>query len=100
MPDDGEVAGPALEVAELAVERLALGEALLDVDDDHVGVIAARELLHAGGADIPGHDDGDLPALAQGTRTPSFSMIASATPLVPTALGSARETLRTIGGNA
>ena len=43
------------------VERLALREALLDVDEDDVAVVAARELLRAGRADVPGADDRDLP---------------------------------------
>ena len=42
------------------VERLALGEAFLDVDEDDVRVIARREHLRAGRADVPGADDGDL----------------------------------------
>ena len=82
------------------VERLSLGEPLLDVHERDVAVVAARELLRAGRADVARSDDGDLaaalhrrelvaPSLHQ-TRTPSLSMIASATSLVPTAVGSSR----------
>ena len=42
------------------VERLALREALLDVDEHDVGVVAARELLRAGRADVARADDRDL----------------------------------------
>ncbi len=71
------------------VERLPLGQALLDVDEHDVRVVAPRELLGAGRADVARTDDRDFPPLAH-TRTPSFSMIASATSLVPTAVGSSR----------
>src|SRR5207247_7282543 len=60
------------------VQRLAGGEPLLDVDEHDVGVVAARELLRAGGADVPRADDRHLAPPAH-TRTPSFSMTASAT---------------------
>src|SRR4030095_8766666 len=66
------------------VERLALREVRDDVDEDDVGVVAARELTRARGADVPGTDDGDLLA----HQLPSLSMIASAYSAVPTALGS------------
>ena len=46
------------------VERLALRQALLDVDEHDVGVVALREHLRAGRADVPGADDRDLPPLA------------------------------------
>ena len=73
------------------VERLALRQALLDVDEDDVGVVARREHLRARRADVPGADDGDLaPRCSCGTSASSFSMIASATSLVPTAVGSSR----------
>src|SRR5581483_1211229 len=83
------------------VERLALGEVRDDVDEDDVCVVAPRDLLGARRADVSGADDGDLvpsaPRLRQldspdlhQTRTPSLSMIASATWLVPTAAGSSR----------
>ncbi len=42
------------------VERLPLREVRDDVDEDDVGVVAARELLRARRADVPGADDGDL----------------------------------------
>ena len=35
------------------VERLALGQALLDVDEHDVGVVAPRQLLRARRADVP-----------------------------------------------
>src|SRR5262249_55608383 len=83
------------------VERLALREVLDDVDEDDVRVVAAGDLLCRGRAHGTGADDGDLAApLAVGrgggaanlghTVTPSLSMIASATSLVPTAVGSSR----------
>src|SRR5262249_2598022 len=71
------------------VERLALGQPFLDVDEHDVGVVALREHLRAGGADVAGSDDGDLAAAAH-TRTPSCATIASATSLVPTGVGSLR----------
>src|SRR5581483_8937486 len=73
------------------VEGLALRQPFLDVDEDDVRVVARRENLCARRADIAGADDGDLPPVAH-TVTPasSFSMIASATSLVPTAVGSSR----------
>ena len=36
------------------------GEVRLHVDEDDVGVVASRQLLGAGRADVPGTDDGDL----------------------------------------
>ena len=51
------------------VERLALRQALLDVDEDDVRVVALREHLRARRADVPGPDDGHL--LSQ-SRTPSL----------------------------
>ena len=72
------------------VERLALWQALLDVDEHDIAVVAPRELLRARCADVPGPDDRHLAPLAQ-TVTPICSMIASATSLVPTALGSSRD---------
>ena len=72
------------------VQSLARGKALLDVDEHDVAVVAPRELLRARRADVSGSDDGHLPALAQ-TVTPICSMIASATSLVPTAVGSSRD---------
>src|SRR5918992_341895 len=84
------------------VERLALRQALLDVGEHDVGVVAPREHLRAGRARVPRPDDRDLPpALVRPelvaaelelghTRTASFSTIASATSLVPTAVGSSR----------
>ena len=69
------------------VEGLALRQALLDVDEHDVGVVAPRDLLRGGRADVACADDGDL---ASHTRTPIRSMIASATSLVPTAVGSSR----------
>ena len=69
------------------VERLALREVRDDVDEDDVRVVAARELEGAGGADVAGADDGDF---STQLATPSLSMIASATSLVPTAVGSSR----------
>ena len=42
------------------VERLALRQALDDVDEDDVRVVAARDLLRGGRADVPRSDDGDL----------------------------------------
>src|SRR5262249_48373732 len=71
------------------VECLALRETFLDVDEHDVRVVARGENLGAGRADVPGADDCDLPALAH-TRAPILSMIASATSLVPTAVGSSR----------
>src|SRR5207237_7426966 len=65
------------------VERLALREVRDDVDEDDVRVVAARELLRARRADVAGADDRHL---VPHTRTPSLSMIASATWLVPTAV--------------
>src|SRR5207237_807446 len=75
------------------VERLALRQPLLDVDEDDVGVVARRQHLSAGRAHRARADDGDLPPLAQ-TRAPILSMIASATSLVPTAVGSSRDGFR------
>ena len=74
------------------VERLALRQALLDVDEDDVRVVARGEHLRARRADVAGADDGDLPSGCSCGRTlaSSFSMIASATWLVPTAVGSSR----------
>ena len=46
------------------VERLALRQAFLDVDEDDVGVVALREHLRARRADVPGADDRDLPPVA------------------------------------
>ena len=71
------------------VERLPLRQVLLDVDEDDVRVVAARDLLRRGRADVPGAHDGDLLPPCH-TRTPIRSMIASATSLVPTAVGSSR----------
>ena len=42
------------------VERLALRQALLDVDEDDVRVVALREHLRARGTDVPGPHDGHL----------------------------------------
>src|SRR5881398_213794 len=70
------------------VQRLALRQVLDDVDEHDVAVVAGREHLGAGRAHVPGTDDRDF-AAAQ-TRAPSASMIASATSLVPTAVGSSR----------
>ena len=82
------------------VERLALREVLDDVDEDDLGVVAAGQLERAGRAHVAGADDGHLPPPLERreivatdvahTRTPSLSMIASATSLVPTAVGSSR----------
>ena len=71
------------------VERLSLRKVLDDVHEDDVRVVAASELERAGRADVAAPDDGDLAPLAH-TRTPNCSMIASATSLVPTAVGSLR----------
>src|SRR5262245_30758820 len=71
------------------VERLSLGQPFDDVDDDDVRVVAPGKLLCDRRADIAGADHGHLPALAH-TGTASLSMIASATSLVPTAVGSSR----------
>src|SRR5438876_709709 len=70
------------------VERLALRQALLDVDEHDVGVVAQREHLCAGRADVAGAHDGDLPPAAHAW---SFAISASATSLVPTAVGSLRD---------
>src|SRR5207302_8847355 len=81
------------------VERLPLREVRDDVDEDDVRVVAPRELLRTRCADVAGADDRHLappaprarqlsPANLHQTRTPSLSMIASATSLVPTAVGS------------
>src|SRR5439155_9015827 len=69
------------------VEGFALRQAFLDVDEDDVRVVSGGDRLGAGRAHVAGADDRDL---APHTRTPSFSMIASATSLVPTAVGSER----------
>ena len=58
-------AGDARLVAEhraclVDVERLALRQALLDVDEDDVGVVALREHLRAGRTHVSGADDRDL----------------------------------------
>ena len=58
------------------VQSLALREAFLDVDQHHVGVVAPRELLRAGRADVACPNNGDL---GPHDEPPSFSMIASAT---------------------
>src|SRR5919201_823318 len=88
-PDDvGLVAHDRAHLVD--VERLALRQVLLDVDEDDIGVVAQRERLGARRADVAGADDGDLAPPAH-TRTPSFSTIASATSLVPTAVGSSRD---------
>ncbi len=42
------------------VEGLPLREVRDDVDEDDVGVVAPGDLEGAGGADVPGTDDGDL----------------------------------------
>src|SRR5207249_9875517 len=70
------------------VECLALGQVLDDVDENDVRVVPPRQLLRDRGADRTGSDDRHL-APAH-TRTPSFSITASATSLVPTAVGSSR----------
>ena len=44
------------------VQRLALRETFLDVDQHDVGVVAARELLRAGRTHVAGADNGDLRA--------------------------------------
>jgi hypothetical protein len=44
------------------VQRLALGQALDDVDQDDVGVVTLGETLGQGGADVARADDGDLVA--------------------------------------
>src|SRR5581483_3529272 len=82
------------------VERLALGQVLDDVHEHDVGVVAARDLLRSRRADVARPDDRDLLAAGCGlevvvallhqTFASSFSMIASATWLVPTAVGSSR----------
>src|SRR5262249_49157339 len=85
------------------VERLALRQVLDDVDEDDVRVVARGERLRARGTDVPRADDGDLrpsPRRLEVVETalqichhalaPSLSMIASATSLVPTAVGSSR----------
>src|SRR5207244_10791164 len=65
--------------------------AVLDAHGHDVRVVARREHLRARGADVAGSHDGHLAALAHArTPAPSFSMIASATSLVPTAVGSVR----------
>ena len=69
------------------VEGLALRQPFLDVDDVDVRVVALGDLLRGGGADVAGTDHRHL---ASQTRTPILSMIASATSLVPTAVGSSR----------
>ena len=48
--------GPGL----VEVERLALRQALDDVDQHDVGVVALGQPLGGGGADVAGADDGDL----------------------------------------
>src|SRR5206468_12150575 len=73
------------------VERLALRQAFLDVDEDDVGVVAGCKHLRARRADVARADHCDLAPLAHaGTPVSSFSMIASASSLVPTAVGSSR----------
>ena len=52
MPDDRGRLGQ--------VEPLALGQALDDVDEDHVGEAGLGDPLRDGGAHVPGADDGDL----------------------------------------
>ena len=42
------------------VEALALGQALDDVHEDHVGETRLGDALRGGGADVPGADDRDL----------------------------------------
>src|SRR6185295_3256888 len=71
------------------IERLALRQVLLDVDEDDVRVVAARDLLRRGRPDVACAYDGHLLPSCH-TRTPIRSMIASATSLVPTAVGSSR----------
>ena len=44
------------------VEGLALRKAFLDVDEHDVRVVATRDLLRAGRADVAGSDDSDLPS--------------------------------------
>src|SRR5262249_28317595 len=70
------------------VERLALREVGDDVDQHDVRVVPPRDLLRTGGADVASAYDRDLGP--HGTRTPSFSITASATSLVPTAVASSR----------
>src|ERR1035438_4768369 len=53
------------------VQRLALRQALDDVDEDDVSVVALDQPLGQGGADVAGADDGDLVphgSLSQGER--------------------------------
>jgi hypothetical protein len=69
------------------VERLSLRQALHDVDDDDLGVIATGHLLRHRRADVSRADHSDP---APHTVTPIRSMMASATSLVPTAVGSSR----------
>ena len=70
------------------VEGLPLRQVLFDVDEHDLRVVARREHLSAGRADVAGAHHSDL---ASHTRAPIESMIASATSLVPTAVGSSRE---------
>src|SRR5262249_40514252 len=84
------------------VQGFPLRQVLDDVDEDDLGVVAARQLQRAGRAHVAAADHGDLaPPLERRqlvptgydvaqTRTPSLSMIASATSLVPTEVGSSR----------
>ena len=76
------------------VERLPLRQALLDVDEHDVGVVAASRAPARTCADVAGADDGDLRLLIR--AAPSFSISASATSLVPTAVGSSRRRLHVV----
>src|SRR5205814_1699520 len=53
------------------VERLALGEALLDVDERDVGVVAGRQHLRRSRADVPRADDCDLAPRAHARPSPA-----------------------------
>jgi len=72
---------------ELSEEETA---AALGVRRGTVKSRTARALGRARGADVPRSDDGDLPSHVTRAPCSSLSMMASATSLVPTAVGSSR----------
>ncbi len=75
------------------VEGLALGQPVLDVDQDDVRVVRTGDRFCAGRPDVPGADDRELGSGAHrsDSAAPRRAISASATALVPTALGSSRE---------
>ncbi len=56
------------------VERLALRQALHDVDEHHIGQASLRDALRSGRADVAGADDGDERVRHEGLRSCSTAI--------------------------